>query len=783
MSLVQSPSGPAGSLTGRISRRNSANSEKEKEKAGKAPSDYKPSGDAVAKLAMVHEPPPDPETTIRLFEVVERLSQRDDLLRKWLVDSGASRIMSSVCEWFSTYHEFDEPLALWLGDNSSINALGVGRIPIFMCAASETHKVILQDALYVPDLHGNLISVSHLTKRRARVQFLESSCQIFDQAGILTCEGHLEDNLYILDASTDAPETAYIATSLSAPSTPVSESVFAACTKVASADTKNKGMVKGMKIVGDKMKKAVEVCVPCLKGKQTREDIPKETEMCAVVILGHVYSDVCGPMQTQSCQGYKYFVSWIDNHSRRTAIDGMRAKSDVLPRLKEFIARVELKSGKPVHVLHMDGGGKYDSEKMHTFLRGRGIQHEMTTAETPKLNGISERFNCTVMEMGCSMLTDAGLPNTFWFDAVEYATYIHNVVPTHSLKGDVMPYKVWSGNKPNVALVRTFRCTVHVHIPKSRRRKLDVKSLECTFIGYAQNCKAYQLVHRPSGRIIESRDVVFDENMGPRERIHIDTEDDNDTEDADDDDRAEHDAYWSDDDDDDDSAPPSGDSGAGVGNPPGSSDTSEGGKDTSAEDGPGDEAPTEVDAPAPAEDPAVPEAPEAPAALQLCRSSRKAKLPVLDDDPCYKVNAYEPKTMPKPAGEDQSAYSACLPCRGDPRTYTEVMSCPEAPYWNALFQEEIDILCRRGIFKVVDRPGDRKVIQSKWVCKEKPTPDGESVDRLRSHVVTKGFTQIQGIDYDETFVPVMKYTSLRVVLALAASMDLELHQMDVKSQW
>ncbi|KAA1475545.1 hypothetical protein DENSPDRAFT_783530, partial [Dentipellis sp. KUC8613] len=98
------------------------------------------------------------------------------------------------------YEEFDKPLAVWLGDNSSIDALGVGRIPVFMRAAGETHKVILQDVLYVPDLHGNLISVSHLTKRGACVQFSESSCQIFDQAGILTCEGHLEDNLYILDA-------------------------------------------------------------------------------------------------------------------------------------------------------------------------------------------------------------------------------------------------------------------------------------------------------------------------------------------------------------------------------------------------------------------------------------------------------------------------------------------------------------------------------------------------------------------------------------------------------
>ena len=111
----------------------------------------------------------------------------------------------------------------------------------------------------------------------------------------------------------------------------------------------------------------------------------------------------------------------------------------------------------------------------------------------------------------------------------------------------------------------------------------------------------------------------------------------------------------------------------------------------------------------------------------------------------------------------------------DPLTFKQAMSSDYADEWRAACQYEIDALAKNRTWDLVDLPTGRKAVKSKWVFKRKA--DG----RFRARLVAKGFTQIQGIDYDETFSPVARFESLRLLLALAALSDWEIHQMDVKS--
>jgi transposase InsO family protein len=111
----------------------------------------------------------------------------------------------------------------------------------------------------------------------------------------------------------------------------------------------------------------------------------------------------------------------------------------------------------------------------------------------------------------------------------------------------------------------------------------------------------------------------------------------------------------------------------------------------------------------------------------------------------------------------------------DPATYKEAMEADDAEEWGKACHYEMDALSKNDTWELVDLPPGRKAIKSKWVFKLKA--DG----RFRARLVAKGFTQIPGIDYDETFSPVARFESLRLLLALAALENWEIHQMDVKS--
>jgi Reverse transcriptase (RNA-dependent DNA polymerase) len=118
----------------------------------------------------------------------------------------------------------------------------------------------------------------------------------------------------------------------------------------------------------------------------------------------------------------------------------------------------------------------------------------------------------------------------------------------------------------------------------------------------------------------------------------------------------------------------------------------------------------------------------------------------------------------------------------EPETYEEAMSGPDAPLWKAACAEELLSFVKTNLYDEVERPRQQKVVDCKWVFKIKCGPDGEIV-RYKARLVAKGFTQVEGIDYTETFAPVAKFTSIRILLALAAHLDLDLHQMDVKTAY
>ncbi|VVT56888.1 uncharacterized protein SAPINGB_P005375 [Magnusiomyces paraingens] len=104
----------------------------------------------------------------------------------------------------------------------------------------------------------------------------------------------------------------------------------------------------------------------------------------------------------------------------------------------------------------------------------------------------------------------------------------------------------------------------------------------------------------------------------------------------------------------------------------------------------------------------------------------------------------------------------------------------EAEFWLEACVIEMSSLKRNGTWELVDLPPGRKAINSKWVFKVKRKADG-SIERYKARLVCIGFSQVEGIDYTETFAPVVRYETVRIVLAIAAQFGFQVHHMDVET--
>ena len=113
-------------------------------------------------------------------------------------------------------------------------------------------------------------------------------------------------------------------------------------------------------------------------------------------VLDLIHSDLCGPMP-KSLGGAQYFVTFIDDHSRKTWVYLLKTKNQVLEVFKQFLSLVERQTGKKLKCIRTDNGGEYTGP-FHAYCKEHGIRHQMTPPKTPQLNGLAERMNRTLME-------------------------------------------------------------------------------------------------------------------------------------------------------------------------------------------------------------------------------------------------------------------------------------------------------------------------------------------------------------------------------------------------
>jgi transposase InsO family protein len=131
---------------------------------------------------------------------------------------------------------------------------------------------------------------------------------------------------------------------------------------------------------------------------------------------------------------YVYYVSFIDDYSRKTWIYFLKSKDEVFSKFKEFKALIENLSERKIKILRSDNGGEYTSKEFVNFCRDVGIKKELTTPYNPQQNNVAERKNRTIMEVVKTMIHDQDLPMCLWAEATMAVVYVQNRL-SHSALG------------------------------------------------------------------------------------------------------------------------------------------------------------------------------------------------------------------------------------------------------------------------------------------------------------------------------------------------------------
>ena len=155
---------------------------------------------------------------------------------------------------------------------------------------------------------------------------------------------------------------------------------------------------------------------------------------------------------------------------------------------------------------------EYISKRFKDYCRDSKIKQEFTVPETPQQNGVAERFNRTLVEMGRSLLIQAKLPKRYWVRALSTAAHIRNVTVTANSNQGKNLFELFTGKSPRRKHLRVFGCTVYVMKKKINLKKLDSRSVKAKFIGYDDKSTAYILQEFDSKKVIKARNVIFKEN-------------------------------------------------------------------------------------------------------------------------------------------------------------------------------------------------------------------------------------------------------------------------------
>ena len=462
------------------------------------------------------------------------------------------------------------------------------------------------------------------------------------------------------------------------------------------------------------------------KTKQIENEVNNEVE---VQSFDKIYSDIGGPLTKSMNSGYRFYVFFIDKKSKYKWIYYLHSKDELKKKFQLFQNKIKLEFGKNIGILKSDRGGEYLDGDFSMYLNSCGVIQETTAPYSQWQNGVAERANRTIKDMARTMLIAAKLPAALWTFAMDMAVYLSNRLANSSLPKNISSYQSLYNRRPDLKHIHPFGCDVYVPIDDTLRTDLEPKSNLRYYLGPVNDTNDIFNTFNPvSKRLSVSRDgYQFDDNMinisfrGEIKLNNIDF----------------------------------------ILSKP--SQTVIHPQNIISNNG-------VVDIP-----------------ITVIPSEAA---PVVEDPVINNIINERPKRTVIPnmlyrdfvtaAITEEVTMDDIISVDGNKSlTLSEVRQMDDWPQYEIAMQLEMEAINKNNTWEdVYELPEGRKPIGYVWVFNRKIH---ENPVRYKARLCAQGFSQTHGFDYFETYSPVIRQASIRIILSIAAAECMYVHQMDVNT--
>nr|GFA47802.1 hypothetical protein [Tanacetum cinerariifolium] len=529
-------------------------------------------------------------------------------------------------------------------------------------------------------------------------------------------------------------------------------------------------------------------------GKSTRKTHKPKSEDTNQEKLYLLHMDLYGPMRVESVNGKKYILVIVDDYSQFTWVKFLRSKDETPNFIIKFLKMILVRLKVSVRRIQTDNGTEFVNHTLRDYYEEVGISHERSIARSPQQNGVVERRNHTLIEVACTMLIYAQAPLFLWAEVVAtaYFTQIRSII---RLRHGKTPYELMHSKLPDLSFFHVFGALCYPTNNSENLGKLQPKADIGIFISYALTKKAFRIYNRCTRRIVETIHVDFDEltamafehrSSGPAlnemtlrtissglvptsspSKSYVPPS------------RNDWDLLFQPMFDELLNPPPSvvnqtPETIALIGEviPPGYVDSIGSPSSTTVEQ----DAPSTSNSPTPIETQSsiIPQ--------DVGEDNLDIKVAHMGNDPLFGLPI--PEVTSAPVSTRLQLHEQALFCYYDafltfvePKTYKEALtqSC-----WIEAMQEELNEFERLEVWELVPRPDQVMVTTLKWIYKVKLDELG-GILKNKARLVSRGYRQEEGIDFEESFSLVVRLEAIRIFLAYVAHKNMVVYQMDVKT--